>query len=335
MSSIASQHTRQGWHSILGGGIASFLGAPVVAPDADLLREAGARAAFVGMPFDSTTIARPGAQLGPRAVRNWSSHMLSYHGEYDLDLFEALGLVDIGDAEVVPGNAAKTVDRVAEAMGEVLKTGGLPVLCGGEHTTTIAGSLAVERFAPKGRYGLILLDTHLDTAADVGGERINHCCPITRAMELEAFDPTRCVIIGPHGALNPKAEYAYAREQGITVHHISDVERKGAASIAEDAVARASEGTDGVYVSFDIDVLDSSVAPGTCVPTMGGLTAREALTMMKIIGRADIVAMDVCEIAPAYDDGQSAMAACQVIVDTLAAYADSHQAKAGRSTAVV
>ena len=56
---------------------------------------------------------------------------------------------------------------------------------------------------------------------------------------------------------------------------------------------------------------------------------------MKIIGRADIVAMDVCEIAPAYDSGQSAIAACQVIVDTLAAYADSHQAKAGRSSAVV
>ncbi len=335
MSSIASQHTRQGWHSILGGGIASFMGAPVVEPNADALRTAGARAAFIGMPFDSTTIARPGAQLGPRAVRNWSSHLLSYHGEYDLDLFEELGLVDAGDVEVVPGNAPKTIDRVAEAMGEVIKTGGLPVLCGGEHSTTIAGSLAVDRHAPKGRYGLILLDTHLDTAAEVGGESVNHCCPITRAMELDAFDPSRCVIIGPHGALNPKAEYEYVREQGITVHHVSDVERKGAASIAQDAVARASEGTDGVYVSFDIDVLDVSVAPGTCVPTMGGLTSREALTMMKIIGRADLIALDVAEIAPAYDHGQSAMAACQVISDTLAAYADSHRAKAGRSSAVV
>ena len=61
------------------------------------------------------------------------------------------------------------------------------------------------------------------------------------------------------------------------------------------------------------------------MPTMGGLTAREALTMVSVIGRADIVAMDVCEVAPAYDNGESAMAACQVIVDTLAAYADSHR----------
>ena len=58
---------------------------------------------------------------------------------------------------------------------------------------------------------------------------------------------------------------------------------------------------------------------------MGGLTSREALTMLSVVGRADLVAMDVTEVAPAYDHGQSAMAACQVIVDTLAAYADAHR----------
>jgi agmatinase len=105
MSSVASQQTRQGWHSVLVGGIATFLGAPQVEADADALRAAGVKAAFLGMPFDSTTIARPGAQLGPRAVRDWSSHLLSYHGEYDLDLFEALGVADMGDVAVVPANA--------------------------------------------------------------------------------------------------------------------------------------------------------------------------------------------------------------------------------------
>jgi agmatinase len=290
---------------------------------ADAIRAAGARVAFVGMPFDSTTIARPGAQLGVRAVRDWSSHLLSYHGEYDIDLFEALGLVDIGDIAVVPANAPKTVDLVAEAMGEVLKAGAMPVLCGGEHITTIGGSMAVDRYA-HGSYGLILIDTHLDTAPDVGGETINHCCPITRAMELDSFDPAKCVIIGPHGAMNPKSEYAYVREAGVTVFHVSDVEREGARAVGERAVEIASDGTDGVYLSFDVDSLDSSVAPGTCVPTMGGLTSREALTMLSVIGRSDLVAMDVTEIAPAYDHGQSAMAACQVLADTLAAYADAH-----------
>ena len=144
-------------------------------------------------------------------------------------------------------------------------------------------------------------------------------------MELDSFDPARCVIIGPHGAMNPKSEYQDVREAGVTVFHVSDVEREGARAIAEQAVAVAAGGTDGVYLSFDVDSLDSSVAPGTCVPTMGGITSREALTMLATIGRCNLVAMDVTEIAPAYDNGQSAMAACQVLVDTLAAYADAHR----------
>jgi arginase family enzyme len=244
MASLAASQTRQGWHSVLVGGIATFLGAPLVEQRADAIRAAGARVAFVGMPFDSTTIARPGAQLGVRAVRDWSSHLLSYHGEYDIDLFEALGLVDTGDVAVVPANAPKTVDLVADAMGEALKAGAMPLLCGGEHITTIGGSLAVDRYAP-GAYGLILMDTHLDTAPHVGGETINHCCPITRAMELRSFDPAKCVIIGPHGAMNPKSEYAYVREAGVTVFHVSDVDRLGARTVAEQAVAIASAGTDG------------------------------------------------------------------------------------------
>src|SRR3954452_6586171 len=137
MSSLAGRHTRQGWSSVLVSGVATFLGAPLVEAEAEAIRAAGARVAFLGMPFDSTTIARPGAQLGPRAVRDWSSHLLSYHGEYDLDLFEALGVADMGDVAVVPANAPKTVDLVAEAMGEAIKAGAIPVLCGGEHITTI------------------------------------------------------------------------------------------------------------------------------------------------------------------------------------------------------
>ena len=95
--------------------------------------------------------------------------------------------------------------------------------------------MAVDRYAP-GRYGLVLFDTHLDTAPHVGGETINHCCPITRAMELDSFDPAHCVIIGPHGAMNPKSEYAYVREAGVTVFHVSDVDRLGARAVAEKAV---------------------------------------------------------------------------------------------------
>ena len=129
MSSVASQQTRQGWHSVLVGGIATFLGAPQVEADADALRAAGVKAAFLGMPFDSTTIARPGAQLGPRAVRDWSSHLLSYHGEYDLDLFEEGQVVeaDWGTGEVTNTTTGEAItgQAVPPVLQDIISSGGV------------------------------------------------------------------------------------------------------------------------------------------------------------------------------------------------------------------
>ena len=324
MSSIAAGQTRQGWHSVLVGGIATFMGAPLVEPDAPTPSAQPAR----GWPSSACRSTRPRSRgpapsWAPGRCGTGRATCCPTTASTTSTCSRRSAWSTPATSRWCPANAPKTVDLVADAMGEALKAGAMPLLCGGEHITTIGGSLAVDRHAP-GTYGLILMDTHLDTAPHVGGETINHCCPITRAMELDSFDPATCVIIGPHGAMNPKTEYAYVREAGVTVFHVSDVDRLGARAVAEQAVAIASAGTDGVYFSFDIDCLDSSVAPGTCVPTMGGLTSREALAMVSVIGTADLVAMDVTEVAPAYDHGQSAMAACQVIVDTLAAYADSH-----------
>lgn len=324
MSTLAGRQMRQGWASVLNAGIATFLGAPYVEPNRKVLQEAGAKAAVIGMPFDSTTIARSGAMMGPRAVRDASSHLLSYHGEYDVDLFETLGLVDCGDVPVVPANAQVTMDRCAGLVGEILMAGAIPAVIGGDHSITIGGTWGVDRHR-QGRYGYIMFDTHLDTAVEIGGERLNHCCPVPRAMELDSFDPANCVIIGPHGAMNPRAEYDYVREHGIKVFTVKDVMRMGPEQVAGEALAIAARGTDGFYLSVDMDCLDSSCAPGTCVPTMGGLTNRELLMMLDRIGRGPLVAMDVVEIAPQYDTGITALGACQVLVDTLAAYAASHR----------
>lgn len=314
--------TRQGWASVLNMGIATFLGAPVVEPTKARLEEAGARAVVLGVPFDSTSIARTGSMMGPRAVRDASCHMLSYHQEFDVDLFEALNLVDGGDVPVLPGNAQTSMDRTAALVGEVLRAGALPVLIGGEHLITVGGTWGVDRHRP-GRYGFIMFDTHLDTATDIGGELLNHCCPVPRTLELGSFSPENCVIIGPHGAMNPKAEWQYVKDNGLKVFFAKDVFRQGAQKVAQEALEIASRGTDGIYVSVDMDSLDSSCAPGTCVPTMGGINNRELLEMLEVIGRGEVIGLDVVEIAPQYDTGITALGASQVLVDTLAAYASS------------
>src|SRR5439155_3298025 len=120
--------------------------------------------------------------------------------------------------------------------------------------------------------GLVLIDTHLDTAMDVGGERLNHCCPITRAVDA-GFPPSNVILIGMSGWMNPTAELEYCREQGIEVVWLDDIWEKGTRHAVERALAVAGDGTDGIYLSFDVDSLDAAFAPGTCVPTPGGLTA--------------------------------------------------------------
>jgi agmatinase len=321
VSTTSSQYVRQGWNNALQVGIATFLGAPHLQPRQDILRENGVRAAFLGVPFDSTSIARPGSSLGPRAIRDASSHLLSYHEEYNVDLFETLGLVDCGDAPVLPGNAQVSLERVQDLVVEMLAAGTIPVLAGGEHLITVGGTWGLNKGRP-GNYGFVMFDTHLDTAMDVGGELLNHCCPVPRTLELESFQPEHCVIIGPHGAMNPKAEKEYVQKHGIKVFSTRDVDRLGPVQVAQEAVRIASEGTDGVYVSVDMDSLDAAYAPGTCVPTLGGLTGRELLTMLDVIGRGvQLVGLDVVEIAPQYDTGITAFGACQVLVDTLAAFA--------------
>ena len=131
------------------------------------------------------------------------------------------------------------------------------------------------------------MDTHFDTAVDVGGEMLSHCCPITRAVDA-GFDPKNIVIIGTSGWMNPRSELAYCLEKGITLLPLEKVWEMGPDAVAEKAVSVASNGTNGVYLTLDIDVLNSSYAPGTGVPTTCGMTPREMLAA--IIGPAVTVA---------------------------------------------
>ena len=97
--------------AVLHAGIATFLSAPHVPADRAALEEVGATAAVLGLPYDSTTITRPGASHGPRAIRDASSHFAfgeSYHGDYDVQTTEHLRLVDCGDVDGAPGRAAET-----------------------------------------------------------------------------------------------------------------------------------------------------------------------------------------------------------------------------------
>jgi agmatinase len=308
------------WASVLHAGLAgTFLRVPHVPPDADALRQAGAGAAIYGMPWDSTSISRTGANFGPRAIRDISAQFLTYNATWDFDLVDALSPVDCGDCAVIPGDPQGTFERAQLALGEIIDGGAVPVTLGGDHSVTIPAVRAVKERVSNP--GLVLIDTHLDTAPHVGGLELSHCCPITRAIDA-GFDPAHTVLVAISGWMNPRTELAYCREAGITVIWLEDLWELGVAEVADRAVEIAGQGTDGLYLTVDVDSLDTAYAPGTCAPTPGGLTSRELLSLVRRIAHAGLVGLDVVETAPSLDATTSTEAiAGRVVMDALAAHA--------------
>lgn len=308
------------WTGVVQSGISTFLHAPIVAPDSDELKSFGATHAIYGIPFDSTTINRPGASFGPRAIRSASAQYLPYHFDFDLDISDYITLVDCGDAHVVPGSAKRTFEAAEADISEIFKAGVMPIVLGGEHSIPIPAARAMAK-AMDGPLGFVLVDSHMDTATDLGGEELTHCAPVTRALDEEQFSAANTVLVGIHSPTNPREEREWVRNHGVHMFTSDDIRREGITEITKEAMRLAWNGANGVYVTFDLDVLDAAYCPGTCSPEPGGLTSRELLDAVRIIGEAGYTAFDVCEIAPQYDPGTiTALMASRLILDMLASY---------------
>ncbi len=304
-----------------GGFPGAFLNAPRVVPKTENLSTHGGSVAFLGVPFDAMCISRTGTNHGPKAIREASEQFSSYNSSLGIDLLEHFRLIDCGDALVVPGGPERTLDGVGRIMDAFFASDIRPVTLGGDHSVTIP---CVRAFARKHRKpGMILVDSHYDTAEELGGEPLSHCCPITRAVDA-GFDPANIVILGINGWMNPRVEELYAQERGIRVIHLEEILDIGVQEAARQARAIVEAGTDGVYMSFDIDSVDAAYAPGTGVPAMAGLTAREAVQLVRELGQAGggLAAFDVMEVSPSYDhDGITSRLAVTLILETLGAIA--------------
>jgi len=298
---------------------------PKVPPSQEALKAANADVAFLGFPWDAMCISRTGTNLGPKGMRDASDQFLLYNATTDIDLEQEFTMVDCGDVPVSPGSAATTMDRAQHCMAEILSAGAIPVLMGGDHSITIAGARAFAKAFNK--VGMIHFDMHLDTALEVGGEELSHCCPIPRAVEA-GFDPTKIVTIGPSGWMNPKSEMQYVKDQGINLFSLEDVWELGIEQVAARAVELASDGVDAVYLTVDIDSIDAAHAPGTGVPSPLGLTAREILGLISRFDAAPIRAFDIAEVSPPCDiNNVTSNLGVRIILDTLATIARGRRAR--------
>jgi len=295
----------------------TFMSRPRVAAQRDALRAAGATAAFVGFPWDGTCVSRTGTNFGPRGLREASEQFLLYNANTGMDLSEHFSLVDCGDVPIVPGNSISTQAHAQAMVAELLAADVLPVIGGGDHSITIGPARAfAQRYQ---RCGMIHFDTHLDTAEHVGGETLNHCCPIARAVDA-GFNPRNIVTIGPSGWMNPRTELAYVREKGINLITLEQVWEQGAAAVGKRAAELASDGTDAVYLTVDIDVMDAAYAPGTGVPTTCGMTPREIIAIIAGFSGVPLRMIDIAEVSPPWDHpGITARLGVRILLEALSA----------------
>jgi len=273
-------------------GLLTYGGAPTTQDPAELR---GFDVAVVGAPTDDLVSDRPGTRFAPRSIRA-ASCPPGPHLEVGVDAFEALRIVDFGDAPVLPADPLRTHQAIEAIVSHVLGAGALPVVLGGDHAITEPSVRACA--AVHGPVGMIHFDTHTDTGAEVFGVEISHGTFIRRLVDEGAIDPTRYAQIGLRGYWPGEAEFAWQAERGITSLFAHDVRDLGIREVVRRAVEAVGPGP--VYLTVDVDVLDPAfLGGGTGTPEPGGMSSTELLLAVRTVAaEVDLVGTDVVEVIP-------------------------------------
>ncbi|MHB8457939.1 MAG: agmatinase family protein, partial [Acidimicrobiales bacterium] len=235
-------------------GLATFAQRPLLT-EPDQLDSWQPDVAILGAPWDDSTTHRPGARFGPRALRALAYNPGTYHLDLGVEIFEEIEVVDFGDALCPHGLVEQSHANIRQRVGEVASRGILPVILGGDHSITWPAATAVAEARGWGRVGIVHFDAHADTADSIDGNLASHGTPMRRLIESGAVKGRNFVQVGLRGYWPPREVFEWMRDQQMRWHLMHEVVDRGLAAVMEDAVAEALDGTDGVYLSLDIDVL--------------------------------------------------------------------------------
>jgi agmatinase len=287
------------------GGVTSFMRRKYVTEFVDV------DVAVLGVPFDTATTNRPGARFGPRAIRNASS-IMAWEKPYGMafDPFDRLAVADVGDCFFDFGKPESVPDAIEARAFEIIDAGPALLSLGGDHFITYPLLRAHARMhgAP---LALLHFDAHSDTWADEN-DRIDHGTMFYWAVKQGLIDPASSVQVGLRTE-NPDT-------MGFNIIDAPQVHDMGIDAV----VARIRQwlGERPVYVTFDIDCLDPSYAPGTGTPVCGGLTSHQAMSILRELQGIPVVGMDVVEVAPMFDVGEiTSLAAAHIAMEMLYLYA--------------
>ena len=289
-------------------GIPTYLGTPFAINEKEL-KSMNADIAIIGAPVDMGVGNRPGARYGPRAIRQadyWPKPAkLSnlYHLNLEVFPLKEMNVVDFGDANCPPSSLEKSHEAIEKKVTEALDADTIPIVLGGDHSVTWPSATAVAKKYGYGNVGMVHFDAHADTGDSTYGDvLISHGSPMRRLIESGAIPGKNFVQIGLRGPWPPPVDQKWMKDQGMRWHLMAEIEKKGFDSVLEMAISEALDGPDKLYISVDVDVMDPAFAPGTGTPEPGGITSLELLRAIReIVLSKGMVAMDVVEVAPIYD----------------------------------
>ncbi|MEM6376368.1 MAG: arginase family protein, partial [Pseudomonadota bacterium] len=202
----------------------------------------------------------------------------------------------------------------------VHKAGIVPLTAGGDHLTSLPVLRALAKDAP---LGMVHFDSHTDLFHSYfGGQMYTHGTPFRRAVEEGLLDPKRVIQIGLRGSMYDTEDRDFAAAEGIRLVLIEEFFARG----IEDVMAEAREivGGSPTYISYDIDFVDPTFAPGTGTPEVGGPTAFQALQVCRELQGLNIVGADLVEVSPPFDaSGGTAFLGVSIMFELLCVMAES------------
>ncbi|HEX6106575.1 MAG TPA: arginase [Gemmatimonadales bacterium] len=275
----------------------------------------------IGVPMDLGS-GRRGVDMGPSAIRiaglderlRELGHTVVDDGDLAIKNIEELKVGDLRARFLA--EIARAARQLATRVGRIMERGGFPLVLGGDHSIsagTVAGIAATARARGK-KVGLLWIDAHGDiNTPDTSPSGNIHGMPVAALLgegppELTAIagdgpkvDPGNVALVGIRSL--DDGEKARLKRFGVQVHTMSDVDRHGIHRIMKKALARVTAGTDYVHVSFDLDAVDPTVAPGVGTPVKGGLDYREAHLIMELLHDSGVMtSLEIVEVNPILDD---------------------------------
>ena len=273
--------------------------------------------AIVGVGFDIGTSNRNGTRYGPRQIRNESTLVRPYGMATGAAPFDSFQIADVGDVPLNSYNLMKSIDIIEHFFTEVSSHDAKPVTVGGDHTISLPILRAVAK--KHGPVALVHVDAHADTNDAMFGEEITHGTIFRRAIEEGLVQPAKMVQIGLRATGYAADDFNWARKQGVKVVEAEECWYKSLAPLMNKV--REQIGPDvPTYLSFDIDGLDPSVAPGTGTPEPAGLTGSQGLEIIRGCFGLNLVGCDLVEVSPPYDpSGNTALLAANLVFEMLCA----------------